>query len=60
MIRERDITAAKPSFLKEEEFMPWVSDESGLSAELSTSRSVSNLRYMTNIFQTACPTLDKM
>lgn len=60
MIRERDITAAKPSLLKEEEFVPWLSDDFELSADMSASRSVSNLRYMTSIFQIACPTLDEM
>ncbi|RVX70437.1 hypothetical protein B0A52_05936 [Exophiala mesophila] len=60
MIRERDITAAKPSLLKEEEFVPWLSDDLELSADMSASRCVSNLRYMTSIFQTACPTLDEI
>lgn len=60
MIRERDITVAKPSLLKEEEFVPWLSDEFELSPDLSASRSVTNLRYMTSIFQTACPALDEM
>jgi hypothetical protein len=60
MIRERDITAEKPSLLKEQEFVSWLSDDFELSPDLSVSRSVTNHRYMTKIFQTACPVLDDM
>jgi hypothetical protein len=60
MIHERDITAPKPSLLKEEEFAVWVFDEVEPSPDHHASRCITNLRYMTTIFQTACPTLDKM
>lgn len=60
MIRESDITASKPSLLKEEEYLTWIESETDLPADLSASRCITNLRCMTTMFQTACPTLDKM
>ncbi|OAG41953.1 hypothetical protein AYO21_03688 [Fonsecaea monophora] len=60
MIRESDITAPKPTLLKEEEFTPWTSIEGGESTQPLASHCVTNLRYMTTIFQLASPTLDSI
>ncbi|KIW81447.1 hypothetical protein Z517_04472 [Fonsecaea pedrosoi CBS 271.37] len=60
MIRESDITAPKPTLLKEEEFSPWTSIEGGESTQPLASHCVTNLRYMTTIFQLASPTLDSI
>ncbi len=60
MICERDITAPKPALLKEEEFVPWKTNEGELPTEAPASRCVTTMRYITTIFQLACPALDEM
>ncbi|KIX92443.1 uncharacterized protein Z520_11918, partial [Fonsecaea multimorphosa CBS 102226] len=60
MIRESDITTPKPTLLKEEEFIPWITTGEGKSTQPLASHCVTNLRYMTTIFQLVCPTLDKI
>lgn len=61
MIQQRDISVDKPSFLKDQEFGPWECNTTlGTKVSISTSRSVSNLHYMYDIFEIAAEPLEEM